>query len=202
MLGNYIPKNKCLYHVQGIRSDFYNLERISNEKGFTCTYIFIIFKMCWHQTFLLINGPRWILGCSIFLFLTYGIVNWRQIIPYYIEFRIYSTIIDRGNNYISLSFFFESSFGESSILQIMLYMNSECPIFGIFILCIYFCGYLRIQLFKFYIFCPSLVTLSRYLRLQVSPTNKAICDYHFFNTFFYKKLEQAVTYTVSFLLGI
>ncbi|WCJ38417.1 Ubiquitin-like-specific protease 1D [Euphorbia peplus] len=33
----------------------------------------------------------------------------------------------------------------------------------------------------------------RYLRLQVSPEDKSLCDYHFFNTFFYKKLKQAVS---------
>ncbi|EEF36994.1 sentrin/sumo-specific protease, putative [Ricinus communis] len=37
----------------------------------------------------------------------------------------------------------------------------------------------------------------RYLRLQTSPTNKAISDCHFFNTFFYKKLKQAVSYKGS-----
>ncbi|CAK7332699.1 unnamed protein product [Dovyalis caffra] len=37
----------------------------------------------------------------------------------------------------------------------------------------------------------------RYLRLQASPANKATCDYHCFNTFFYKKLEQAMSYKGS-----
>lgn len=37
----------------------------------------------------------------------------------------------------------------------------------------------------------------RYIRLQASPANKATCDYHFFNTFFYKKLEQAISYKGS-----
>ncbi|KAF9673463.1 hypothetical protein SADUNF_Sadunf10G0027000 [Salix dunnii] len=37
----------------------------------------------------------------------------------------------------------------------------------------------------------------RYLRLQASPGKKATCDYHFFNTFFYKKLEQAISYKGS-----
>uniref|UniRef100_A0A2P2M8R0 Ubiquitin-like-specific protease 1D isoform X1 n=2 Tax=Rhizophora mucronata TaxID=61149 RepID=A0A2P2M8R0_RHIMU len=37
----------------------------------------------------------------------------------------------------------------------------------------------------------------RYLQLKASPTNRAITDYHFFNTFFYKKLKQAVSYKGS-----
>lgn len=37
----------------------------------------------------------------------------------------------------------------------------------------------------------------RYIRLQASPANKVTCDYHFFNTFFYKKLEQAISYKGS-----
>ncbi|KAJ9169576.1 hypothetical protein P3X46_017751 [Hevea brasiliensis] len=49
-------------------------------------------------------------------------------------------------------------------------------------------GFLTSPIMNFYI---------RYLRLQISPTNKAICDYHFFNTFFYKKLKQAVSYKGS-----
>ncbi|KAJ9176401.1 hypothetical protein P3X46_011718 [Hevea brasiliensis] len=49
-------------------------------------------------------------------------------------------------------------------------------------------GFLTSPIMNFYI---------RYLQLQISPTNKAICDYHFFNTFFYKKLKQAVSYRGS-----
>ncbi|XP_021632874.1 ubiquitin-like-specific protease 1D isoform X2 [Manihot esculenta] len=49
-------------------------------------------------------------------------------------------------------------------------------------------GFLTSPIMNFYI---------RYLRLQISPSNKATCDYHFFNTFFYKKLKQAVSYKGS-----
>ncbi|KAK4598130.1 hypothetical protein RGQ29_015571 [Quercus rubra] len=38
---------------------------------------------------------------------------------------------------------------------------------------------------------------SRYIQLQASPTNRAMCDYHFFNTYFYKKLKEAVSYKGS-----
>ncbi|KDP26573.1 hypothetical protein JCGZ_17731 [Jatropha curcas] len=47
-------------------------------------------------------------------------------------------------------------------------------------------GFLTSPIMNFYI---------RYL--QISPTNKATCDYHFFNTFFYQKLKQAVSYKGS-----
>ncbi|CAI0386032.1 unnamed protein product [Linum tenue] len=33
----------------------------------------------------------------------------------------------------------------------------------------------------------------RYLELQASPSQKATCDYHIFNTFFYKKLQQELS---------
>ncbi|KAG8641742.1 hypothetical protein MANES_12G029500v8 [Manihot esculenta] len=49
-------------------------------------------------------------------------------------------------------------------------------------------GFLTSPIMNFYI---------RYLRLQISPTNKSTCDYHFFNTFFYKKLKQAVSHKGS-----
>jgi hypothetical protein len=43
-----------------------------------------------------------------------------------------------------------------------------------------------------------LVHLVRYIQQQASPTNRAICDYHFFNTYFYKKLKEAVYHTRYF----
>ncbi|XP_065875413.1 ubiquitin-like-specific protease 1D isoform X2 [Euphorbia lathyris] len=49
-------------------------------------------------------------------------------------------------------------------------------------------GFLTSEIMNFYI---------RYLRLQMSPTNNGLCDYHFFNTFFYKKLKQAVSHKGS-----
>ena len=58
--------------------------------------------------------------------------------------------------------------------------------------------------FKFLYFNHSLVHFARYIQLQASPTNRAMCDYHFFNTYFYKKLKEAVSYKVvvslSFLI--
>ncbi|KAA8533139.1 hypothetical protein F0562_033328 [Nyssa sinensis] len=45
-------------------------------------------------------------------------------------------------------------------------------------------GYLSSTIMNFYI---------RYLQQPTSPTNKAQCDYHFFNTYFYKKLKEAVS---------
>uniref|UniRef100_A0A5B6ZMV5 Putative ubiquitin-like-specific protease 1D isoform X2 n=1 Tax=Davidia involucrata TaxID=16924 RepID=A0A5B6ZMV5_DAVIN len=44
-------------------------------------------------------------------------------------------------------------------------------------------GYLSSTIMNFYI---------RYLQQPTSPTNRAQCDYHFFNTYFYKKLKEAV----------
>ncbi|KAL5552901.1 hypothetical protein UlMin_040302 [Ulmus minor] len=44
--------------------------------------------------------------------------------------------------------------------------------------------YLRSAIMNFYI---------RYLQEQASPTNRAICDCHFFNTYFYNKLKEAVS---------
>ncbi|XVE85058.1 hypothetical protein DITRI_Ditri17bG0061800 [Diplodiscus trichospermus] len=44
------------------------------------------------------------------------------------------------------------------------------------------------QIMNFYI---------RYLQQQASPTNRAMCDYHFFNTYFYQKLKEAVSYKGS-----
>lgn len=35
--------------------------------------------------------------------------------------------------------------------------------------------------------------LTRYLQQQASPTDKEICAFHFFNTFFYNKLKDAVS---------
>ncbi|KAJ8773839.1 hypothetical protein K2173_008302 [Erythroxylum novogranatense] len=46
-------------------------------------------------------------------------------------------------------------------------------------------GYLTSPIMNFYI---------RYLWLNASPAKRATCDYHIFNTFFYEKLKQAVTY--------
>ncbi|KAE8023449.1 hypothetical protein FH972_009140 [Carpinus fangiana] len=46
-------------------------------------------------------------------------------------------------------------------------------------------GFLTSTIMNFYI---------RYIQQQASPTNRAICDYHFFNTYFYKKLKEAVSY--------
>ncbi|PPD77655.1 hypothetical protein GOBAR_DD25419 [Gossypium barbadense] len=48
--------------------------------------------------------------------------------------------------------------------------------------------FLTSQIMNFYI---------RYLRQQASPTNRAICDYHIFNTYFYPKLKEAVSYKGS-----
>ncbi|XVE75058.1 hypothetical protein DITRI_Ditri12bG0067000 [Diplodiscus trichospermus] len=45
--------------------------------------------------------------------------------------------------------------------------------------------FLTSQIMNFYI---------RYLQQQASPTNRAIYDYHFFNTYFYQKLKEAVSY--------
>ncbi|KAG7979613.1 hypothetical protein I3843_05G139200 [Carya illinoinensis] len=49
-------------------------------------------------------------------------------------------------------------------------------------------GYLTSTIMNFYM---------RYLQQQASPTNRTICDYHFFNTYFYKKLTEAVSYKGS-----
>ncbi|XP_059446063.1 ubiquitin-like-specific protease 1D isoform X2 [Corylus avellana] len=46
-------------------------------------------------------------------------------------------------------------------------------------------GFLTSTIMNFYI---------RYIQQQASPTNRAICDYHVFNTYFYKKLTEAVSY--------
>lgn len=51
------------------------------------------------------------------------------------------------------------------------------------------------------VFNHVLVHLARYIEQQASPTNRAICDYHFFNTYFYKKLKEAVSYKVFVSLG-
>ncbi|KAL4347734.1 hypothetical protein GQ457_17G001220 [Hibiscus cannabinus] len=48
--------------------------------------------------------------------------------------------------------------------------------------------FLTSQIMNFYI---------RYLRQQASPTSRAICDYHIFNTYFYQKLKEAVSYKGS-----
>ncbi|GMJ08234.1 UB-like protease 1D, OVERLY TOLERANT TO SALT 1 [Hibiscus trionum] len=48
--------------------------------------------------------------------------------------------------------------------------------------------FLTSQIMNFYI---------RYLRQQASPTSRAICDYHIFNTYFYPKLKEAVSYKGS-----
>ncbi|XP_050206247.1 ubiquitin-like-specific protease 1D [Mercurialis annua] len=47
---------------------------------------------------------------------------------------------------------------------------------------------------KSFLTSPIMNFYIRYLWLHTSPTNKAISDYHFFNTFFYSKLKQAVSY--------
>ncbi|KAM3706415.1 hypothetical protein ACJW31_03G150400 [Castanea mollissima] len=49
-------------------------------------------------------------------------------------------------------------------------------------------GYLTSTIMNFYI---------RYIQLQASPANRAMCDYHFFNTYFYNKLKEAVSYKGS-----
>ncbi|KAL0004188.1 hypothetical protein SO802_011749 [Lithocarpus litseifolius] len=49
-------------------------------------------------------------------------------------------------------------------------------------------GYLTSTIMNFYI---------RYIQLQASPTSRAMCDYHFFNTYFYNKLKEAVSYKGS-----
>jgi hypothetical protein len=43
--------------------------------------------------------------------------------------------------------------------------------------------------------------LDRYIQQQASPANRAIWDYHFFNTYFYNKLKEAVAYKVVVSLG-
>ncbi|XVF84955.1 hypothetical protein PTKIN_Ptkin17bG0080000 [Pterospermum kingtungense] len=48
--------------------------------------------------------------------------------------------------------------------------------------------FLTSQIMNFYI---------RYLQQQASPTNRAIHDYHFFNTYFYPKLKEAVSFKGS-----
>ncbi|XWS68990.1 hypothetical protein CRYUN_Cryun04dG0141100 [Craigia yunnanensis] len=48
--------------------------------------------------------------------------------------------------------------------------------------------FLTSQIMNFYI---------RYLQQQASPTNRVICDCHFFNTYFYQKLKDAVSYKGS-----
>ncbi|KAK4263236.1 hypothetical protein QN277_028676 [Acacia crassicarpa] len=49
-------------------------------------------------------------------------------------------------------------------------------------------GYLTSTIMNFYI---------RYLQQQASITERSISDYHFFNTYFYKKLKEAVSYKRS-----
>ncbi|XP_027346429.1 ubiquitin-like-specific protease 1D isoform X2 [Abrus precatorius] len=49
-------------------------------------------------------------------------------------------------------------------------------------------GYLTSTIMNFYI---------RYLQQQASLTNRSLSDYHFFNTYFYKKLKEAVSYKQS-----
>ncbi|KAF7829365.1 ubiquitin-like-specific protease 1D isoform X1 [Senna tora] len=49
-------------------------------------------------------------------------------------------------------------------------------------------GFLTSTIMNFYI---------RYLQQQASLTNRSISDYHFFNTYFYKKLKEAVSYKRS-----
>lgn len=49
-------------------------------------------------------------------------------------------------------------------------------------------GYLTSTIMNFYI---------RYIQQQASPANRAIWDYHFFNTYFYNKLKEAVAYKGS-----
>lgn len=43
-----------------------------------------------------------------------------------------------------------------------------------------------------------MIDLVRYLQQPVSPTDRAPCNYHFFNTYFYKKLKEALSYKVHF----
>lgn len=47
-----------------------------------------------------------------------------------------------------------------------------------------------------------LVHWARYLQQQASPTSRAIWDYHFFNTYFYNKLKEAVSYKVFLSLSL
>lgn len=42
--------------------------------------------------------------------------------------------------------------------------------------------------------------LTRYLQQQTSPTDRALRNFHFFNTFFYEKLKEDVAYKVSIYL--
>ncbi|RDX84639.1 Ubiquitin-like-specific protease 1D, partial [Mucuna pruriens] len=49
-------------------------------------------------------------------------------------------------------------------------------------------GYLTSTIMNFYI---------QYLQQQASLTNRSLSDYHFFNTYFYKKLKEAVSYKQS-----
>ena len=54
---------------------------------------------------------------------------------------------------------------------------------------------------KFLYFNHLLVHFARYIQRQASPTNRATCDYHFFNTYFYNKLKEVVSYKVVVSLG-
>lgn len=46
-------------------------------------------------------------------------------------------------------------------------------------------------------FCVPCETFLRYLQQRAFSTNKVICNYHFFNTYFYEKLKEAVSNKVT-----
>lgn len=53
--------------------------------------------------------------------------------------------------------------------------------------------------FLFFLLCDySPFCLARFLQHQVFAANQTAADCHFFNTFFYKKLIEAVSYKVGF----
>lgn len=52
------------------------------------------------------------------------------------------------------------------------------------------------SMFSFWILCLLHFQLARYLQQQAFLTNRSLSEYHFFNTYFYKKLKEAVSYKV------
>ncbi|KAH7570269.1 hypothetical protein JRO89_XS05G0079300 [Xanthoceras sorbifolium] len=57
--------------------------------------------------------------------------------------------------------------------------------------------YIRVCLLELWLLVSAVIIvldIERYLQQQASPTNRAIYDCHFFNTYFYKKLKEAVSY--------
>ena len=58
------------------------------------------------------------------------------------------------------------------------------------------------SVYEIVIWLASWFVLARYLQQPTSPMERASCDYHFFNTYFYKKLKEAVMNKVSFFLSL